>query len=364
LAAFNKAAPAFTHPVDHLPVLEEELSDGELINSSDTSSSCADDEEDQLSYPTPAQTPPTLKPFMPNAQVQHIKKLAEDIADPWSRKYMPQLVPSLLFTHNHDSLQEPDEEDDPFERLTPTPFGLRYCELTYETLPFHGVYDLVTSQRLIALCRFLSRTMTAQSVHELGLEGTALHNTRPSAIFHYDTSAYNKCVPRGSSRMHSRIYELKNMHTTARSILQLTHATLTPVQSQECLQEQLILIVVDGVRCIPASVTRTTFFLQLCPPANPLFTYEEVAFLRSAAGLFRFFGYFTLADTIDDLLQRPLPDEDVIFNLLQNYLLDDLRGTGVTPLTSINFLLTAAESKLERDATIKRVGPHFLEDKE
>jgi hypothetical protein len=126
------------------------------------------------------------------------------------------------------------------------------------------------------------------------------------------------------------------------------------------MQDQIVLIIIDGVRCIPASVTRATFFMQLCPAANPLFTYEEVAFLRSAAGLFRFFGYFTLADAIDDLLQRPLPDEDVIFDLLQNYLLDDLRGTGVTPLRNINFLLSVAESKLERSATIKRVGPHFL----
>ncbi|KAG2737169.1 hypothetical protein P692DRAFT_20883880 [Suillus brevipes Sb2] len=273
---------------------------------------------------------------------------------------MPQLVPSLLFTRNHNSLQEPDEEDDPFERITPNPFGIRLCDFTYEPLPFHGTYDNFTSQRLITLCRFLSRSMTAQSVRELGIEGAARHNTRPSAIYHYDTSSYEDHVPRGSSRLHSRIFELKNMRTTARSILQLTHATLTPVQSTECMQEQIVLIIVDGVRCIPASVTRTTFFLQLCPAANPLFSYEEIAFLRSAAGLFRFFGYFTLADAIDDLLQRPLPDEDVIFNLLQNYLLDDLRGTGVAPLCSINYLLTAAESKLEHNSVTSRVGPHFL----
>jgi hypothetical protein len=126
------------------------------------------------------------------------------------------------------------------------------------------------------------------------------------------------------------------------------------------MQDQILLIVVDGVRCIPASVTRATFFMQLCPAANPLFSYKEVAFLCSAAGLFCFFGYFTLADAIDDLLQCPLPEEDMIFNLLQNYLLDDLRSTGVAPLCSINYLLTAAESKLEHNANTTRTGPHFL----
>ncbi|KAG1854094.1 hypothetical protein C8R48DRAFT_776873 [Suillus tomentosus] len=147
----------------------------------------------------------------------------------------------------------------------------------------------------------------------------------------------------------------------AREILQLTHATLTPLQSQECSQEQLLIIVVDGVRCIPASVNRATFFHQLCPSANPLFTYEEIAFLRTAVGLFRFFGYFALADDIDDLLQRSLPDEDIVFILLQNYLLDDLRGTNVIPTTSTKFILSLAEAKCDKDYDAKRVGPYFLE---
>ncbi|KAG1758322.1 hypothetical protein EDD22DRAFT_956997 [Suillus occidentalis] len=120
----------------------------------------------------------------------------------------------------------------------------------------------------------------------------------------------------------------------------------------------------NSVCCIPASVTYTTFFLQLCPAANPLFSYEEVAFLCSAAGLFCFFGYFTLVDAINDLLQHPLPDEDVIFNLLQNYLLDNLHGTGITPLSSINLLLTAAETKLECDSNSTCTSPHFLEQRE
>ncbi|KIK32304.1 hypothetical protein CY34DRAFT_19144 [Suillus luteus UH-Slu-Lm8-n1] len=358
LAAFEKATPSFTRTTTTRALYyEEDASDGVLVDASDISSSCADDEEDELTYPSPTEV---KRPPPADTHLQHIKKLAVDIADPWSRKVMPQLVPSLLFTRNHDTLQEPDEEDDPFDRIHPSPFGIRLCDLTYEPLPFHGTYDTLTSQRLMALCRFLSSSMAAQSVRELGLDGAALHVTRPSAIFHYGTTTYQDHVPRGCSRLHSRIFELKNMRSTARTILQLTHATLTPLQSQECMQDQLILIVVDGVRCIPASVTRTTFFLQLCPSANPLFAYEEIAFLRSAAGLFRFFGYFTLADAIDDLLQRPLPDEDVIFTLLQNYLLDDLRGTGVVPLNNINQLLTAAESKLERNANSLRVGPHFL----
>ncbi|KIK31918.1 hypothetical protein CY34DRAFT_19447 [Suillus luteus UH-Slu-Lm8-n1] len=357
LAAFEQNTPAAARLTTLAPCPEEEFSDDELLNDSDISSSCADDEETDLAV---LKLPKVKPPAVDTTHMQHIKKLAEDIADPWSRKTMPQLIPSLLFTRTHDSLQEPDDDDDFFDYVTPSPFGIKSCDFTYEPLPFHGTFDHLTSQRLTALCKFLNSAMAAQSARELGLEEAALHTTRPSAIYHYGTSTYEDHVPRGSSRLHSRIYELKNMRTTARSILQLTHATLTPAQSQECMQEQIVLIVVDGVRCIPASVTRATFFLQLCPAANPLFSHEEVAFLRSAAGLFRFFSYFTLADAIDDLLQRPLPDEDVIFTLLQNYLLDDLRGTGVAPLCSINYLLTTAESKLEHNTNITRTGPHFL----
>ncbi|KAG2738157.1 hypothetical protein P692DRAFT_20882849 [Suillus brevipes Sb2] len=336
LATFEKAKPVPGSTATSAICPEEDLSDGELINASDVSLSCADDEGDQLLLPP---TPPKVNITTPETHLYHIRNLTQDIADPWSRKSMPQLLPSLLFTRNHESLQEMDE--DHFNRASPTPFGARYCDLTYEPLPFHGVYDHLSTQRLISVCRFLASSMTAQSVRELGVEGAALQTTRPSTIYHYGTSSYETHVPCRSSRLHSRIYELED-------------------RSQDCMQDQILLIVVDGVRCIPASVTRATFFMQLCPAANPLFSYEEVAFLRSAAGLFRFFGYFTLADAIDDLLQCPLPDEDMIFNLLQNYLLDDLHSTGVAPLCSINYLLTAAESKLEHNANTTCTGPHFL----
>ncbi|KAG2079507.1 uncharacterized protein F5147DRAFT_785013 [Suillus discolor] len=356
LVALEKSSTTLAHSGRDAHVADDVSSDGELVDMSETSSSCADDEESLA--PIPNSTRPSSR--IVQLHLSHIRKLAEDIADPWTRKFIPQLIPSLIFTRTTDALEEPDDNG-LFDKLTPSPFGLRQCELTYETLPFHGHYDHSSVHRLTTLTRFLTGIMASQSVRELGIEQAAFHTTRPSAIYHYDTSTYNLHVPRGTSRLHTRMYELKNMRTTARNIIQLTHATLTPFQSQECSQEQLLLIVVDGVRCIPASVNRATFFHQLCPSANPLFAYEEVAYLRSAAGLFRFFGYFVLADAIDDLLQRSVPDEDIIFILLQNYLLDDLRGTNVVPTTSTKFILSLAEAKYDRDYDAKRVGPYYLE---
>jgi hypothetical protein len=163
---------------------EEDLSDGELINASDVSSSCADDEGDQLLL---LPTPPKVNVITPETHLHHIRNLTQDIADPWSCKSMPQLLPLLLFTRNHESLQKMDEDNDHFDRASPTPFSTRYCELTYERLPFHGVYDHLSTQHLISVCRFLASSMTTQSVRELGVEGAALQTIRPSTIYHYGT---------------------------------------------------------------------------------------------------------------------------------------------------------------------------------
>lgn len=150
---------------------EEDISDCELINASDASSSYADDEEDQLLLPP---TPSKVNVITPDTHLQHIRNLAQDIADPWSHKSIPQFLPSLLFTWNYESLQEMDEDDNHFNRTSTTPFGTKYCDLTYEPLAFHGIYDHLSTQCLISVCRFLASSMTTQSVRELGVEGAAL----------------------------------------------------------------------------------------------------------------------------------------------------------------------------------------------
>ncbi|KAG1850792.1 hypothetical protein C8R48DRAFT_778134 [Suillus tomentosus] len=111
--------------------------------------------------------------------LEHIRKLAEDIADPWTHKFIPQLIPSLTFTRTTDALEEPDDNG-LFDRLTPSPFGLRYCELSYKPLPFHSRFDNISIHRLTTRTRFLSGAMASQTVRELGLERAAFHTTRPA----------------------------------------------------------------------------------------------------------------------------------------------------------------------------------------
>jgi hypothetical protein len=300
-------------------------------------------------------TDPAFSPAM-----KRLAHLAHDLADPLSRRVMPQLVPALTFNHAQDALEEQDEKFDLTPRNTPVAFGLTYDKLQYDPLPFTGEYDEQLVNRLIRACQTLAGAMAQQGTRELGLELASFHTTRPSSIFHYNATDYAKHVPRGNSRLYTRLLELKDMRTSACTILHLVHATLTPVQSQECMLKDIFIIVVDGVRCIPATVNRATFFLQLCPSSNPLFTLEETAALRTASGMFRFYSSFQLADTIDDLLELSLPDEDTVHELLQNYSLDELRGTGVKPNIRVNALLHCAESQQELCFNTKREGPYYV----
>lgn len=96
------------------------------------------------------------------------------------------------------------------------------------------------------------------------------------------------------------------------------YATLTPIQSQETLLSLIFIIVINGVCCIPANINHTTFFLQMCLASNTLFTIDEAMTLHTASGIFHFYSYFELADTIDDLLALSLPNEDIVHQLLQN----------------------------------------------
>jgi len=315
---------------------------------SDTASS-----EDSVDQP-PINTS-SLSPSM-----KCLAQLAHDLADPLTRRVMPQLVPALVFNHAQDALEEQDEGKDLTCRNIPVAFGLTIDKLQYDPLPFAGEYDQQLVNRTISMCQNLAGAMAQHGTRELGLEIASFHTTRPSSIFHYNATDYATHVPRGSSRLYTRLRELKDMRTTAAAVLCLVHATLTPVQSQEAMLKDIFIIVVDGVRCIPATVRRAPFFLQLCPSSNPLFTLDETAELRTASGIFRFYGSFQLADTIDDLLELSLPDEDIVHELLQNYSLDDLYGTCVKPTFSNKAILHCAESQHELHFNTKREGPYYV----
>ncbi|KAG1849106.1 hypothetical protein C8R48DRAFT_778691 [Suillus tomentosus] len=114
--------------------------------------------------------------------------------DPWTCKFIPQLIPLLIFTHTTGALEELDDNS-LFNQLALFPFGLYYCELTYEPLPFHSHFNNLSIHRLTTLTKFLTGVMALQLIWEFGLEKAAFYTTQPSAIYHDNTSMYNLHIP-------------------------------------------------------------------------------------------------------------------------------------------------------------------------
>jgi len=113
---------------------------------------------------------------------------------------------------------------------------------------------------------------------------------------------------------------LGNVYSTLHAVL----AALTPQQATGCLRNDIFIILLDGTTSAPSYVHRGEFYQQRAPAANPLFTLEQVGFMQSACGIFRFYGDTDLADLIDQTLQLALPEKDYISQLLHNCHLEDL----------------------------------------
>ncbi|KAG2344257.1 hypothetical protein BDR05DRAFT_947641 [Suillus weaverae] len=145
-----------------------------------------------------------------------------------TQRIMPQLVPALILNQTLDALDEQDEDNDFLPQNTPVTFRLTCNKLQYNLLPFMSKYKAQLVQCLICTCQFLAGAMATQSARELGLELASFHMACPSSIFQYNTSKYPKHVPRRHTHLHLQMYELQNMRTLARVILQLVHGTLTP----------------------------------------------------------------------------------------------------------------------------------------
>lgn len=102
--------------------------------------------------------------------------------------------------------------------------------------------------------------------------------------------------------------------------------------------KKLPVLFIDDTLITPASVYWGEFFQQHAPSANPLFTLKEISFLQSASRMLCFTGEVELADHIDQILQIPLLDKDLITQLLHNFHLDDpnsLIGCYITKLQSL-----------------------------
>ncbi|KAG1797840.1 uncharacterized protein HD556DRAFT_1440799 [Suillus plorans] len=224
------------------------------------------------------------------------------------------------------------------------------------TLPFNGTYRISTVQSLNSTASLIYSDMAAHIKREVGPEQAKFLATRPPSIYHYNRSHYPGTVVRGQTRLENRYYEWRNLRRLHLDLISAVHATLTPEQSKDCNDADLCVIIVENDKALPAWVNRSAFFLQTAPFCNPFLTRHESTYLRSAASYFRFYGYEHTTNIIDHVLQLTVPDENVVYILLQHLLLDDLSRTGVKPLSSIGNILALHERKHREEFVIFQPG--------
>ncbi|KAG1868221.1 hypothetical protein C8R48DRAFT_671655 [Suillus tomentosus] len=240
----------------------------------------------------------------------------------------------------------------------PEPFRGVHCGRDYRiALPFNGLFRPPSVHALNLTAALICSELDAHNSHEAGPEQAKFLAARPPTIYHYNKPNYPGAVVRGQSRLESRYYEWRNLRRLHLELLTAVHATLTPEQSKDCNETDVCLILIEDDKALPAWVNCAAFLLQTSPFCNPFVTRHESAYLRSAAGYFRFYGYEHTSNMIDRVLQLTVPDEDVVHILLQELLLDNLFRTNIKPHSSLGSILALHERKHRQDFVMFRPGP-------
>ncbi|KIJ60708.1 hypothetical protein HYDPIDRAFT_31930, partial [Hydnomerulius pinastri MD-312] len=203
-------------------------------------------------------------------------------------------------------------------------------------LPFGGQFNNIAVASALFCGQFIHSELETLTRREIGDANYIKLLAHPPSIYYGRLGSYPLCVPRGSIPIRFRLPILKRIRQLMCNFIQNVHSVLPPPLSANCYEAFMYVIATDGDKSIPMVVHRGDFFQHRYPSANPFLSLAETGYLRSAAGYFRFYGAFDLADTIDDLLQLTVPDEDVVSTLLHEYHLDRLYGTGVYAVSSLD----------------------------
>ncbi|KAF8439421.1 hypothetical protein L210DRAFT_989452 [Boletus edulis BED1] len=159
-----------------------------------------------------------------------------------------------------------------------------------------------------------------------GLSRSQLLSRYLPNIYHGRLHAYELHVFRSNADYSALVHELRALCRQMRSVLQSVHAVLTPTQSALCISNDITVYALHGNVLAPVTLHCGEFIQQYTPSANPLFSVDETGFLCSACSVLRFHGQVPLAQTLDVILQTPLPDEDFIGSLLTYSYLDNRAG--------------------------------------
>ena len=196
----------------------------------------------------------------------------------------------------------------------------------YHPLPFDGGFSENYIDAAIYYAKCLHKNLKAYQHLLYDKDRTVrsdMLTSYPPSVYFGRTAAYELHVYRADTDYHARIEDLHRFHADVYNFLHTLHAILTLEQSAECMKSDMLLLAFDGVTSAPVFVHQGESFQQHAPSANPFLTLEETGFAWSACGLLRFYSELALADITDQVLELTLPDEDLITQLLHQYLLDD-----------------------------------------
>ncbi|KAH7903305.1 hypothetical protein BJ138DRAFT_1120520 [Hygrophoropsis aurantiaca] len=303
-------------PLDYVRLRQEEREEYELLrsqifgNESERGSS--------LYAPTTHRCVPHA-PIKCRAAHKSMSSDDNDSTPPSSVNSMPELdpltpppssTPSDDSSHVDDPYLTTAPVDDPL--TSPAPFEeIMQRELPTFTIQ-NGEYSTIKIHHLTFATQYLRNRQEDAVVHDAGLTGLARIRNHSAYISHRDEREWFAHVLRGlNSRLLTRMPEWRAQRSLAIEIITEVTETLTPEQVQQCRSRYILVLHYDDGIAKFSLPQRVNFYEQRAPSCNPLFLRPEAAFLRSAAGLFRFHNYVDLADEIDDLLQLSLPDEDV-----------------------------------------------------
>jgi hypothetical protein len=107
------------------------------------------------------------------------------------------------------------------------------------------------------------------------------------------------------------------------------------------MRDNMLVIVHDSTTGMHIYIHRGQYYQQYAPTANPLFTLQEAGFMWTASGLLHFFSESDLTTLLDQVLQLPLLDKDLITYLHNNYLED--------PNSFIGYHINCGRGEIFRD---------------
>ncbi|KAG1774938.1 hypothetical protein EV702DRAFT_1047265 [Suillus placidus] len=218
---------------------------------------------------------------------------------------MPNFLPYVSF----DPISNAMIADPPtYDTAIQAPFRGVHCGRNYRAnIPFNSIYRASPIHTLNLTATLITTESMAHTTCEVGLEQAKFLAVRPPSIYHFNKPQYPGAVVRGQTCLQNWYFEWRNFRHLHLDLITAVHSTLTPEQSRDCNEVDICLILIEADKVLPAWLT--------------------------------------------------VPDEDVMYILLQELLLDDLFRTNIKPLANLGTIFATHERRHQQDFAVFRPEP-------